>query len=88
MTPKDLLSRDGAAAYLGVSDKTLDRIIRDGLLPFYKIRGRVRISTADLDAYVESCRCQMRPLTPTPRQRTRSTAAARPCAYVPGMKVV
>lgn len=88
MTPKDLITRDAAAAYLGVSESTLGRIISDGLLPFYRIRGRVRISTADLDAYVESCRCQMRPLQPTPRQKPRSTTAQRPCGYIPGMKVV
>lgn len=88
MMPKELMSRPAAASYLGVSDSTLDRIVKDGLLPFYRIRGRVRISKEDLDKYVESCRQQMQPVQPAPRQRRRVAASTRTCAYVPGMKVV
>lgn len=40
---KELLTRIEAADYLGVSTNTLDRIIRDGSLPFYRIRGQIRI---------------------------------------------
>ena len=47
---KELLTRIEAADYLDVSTNTLDRIIRDGSLPFYRIRGQIRIDKTDIDA--------------------------------------
>lgn len=44
------LSRDEAAAYIGVSATTLDRLIKDGMMPRPKrVYGRVVFSRADLD---------------------------------------
>ncbi len=86
---KELLTRIKAADYLDVSTNTLDRIIRDGSLPFYRIRGQIRIDKTDIDTYIESCRCQMQPVGYVQLRKPRSTYSnSRPCAYVPGMKVV
>lgn len=50
---KELLTRIEAADYLDVSTNTLDRIIRDGSLPFYRIRGQIRIDKTDIDTYIQ-----------------------------------
>ena len=71
---KELLTRIEAADYLDVSTNTLDRIIRDGSLPFYRIRGQIRIDKTV--GYVQ------------PRKPRSTYGNSRPCAYVPGMKVV
>lgn len=47
-----LLSRRQAAALLGVSLRTFERIINDdGNLPHLRIRGAVRIRADDLESY-------------------------------------
>jgi excisionase family DNA binding protein len=53
-TPIDrrLASMQSAAAALGISAKTLWRILRAGDLPCVKLGGRTMVSVADLDAYV------------------------------------
>jgi excisionase family DNA binding protein len=47
-----LASMQSAAAALGISTKTLWRILRVGDLPCVKLGGRAMISVVDLDAYV------------------------------------
>ena len=55
------LSRPGAracpvadgATYIGVSEPTLWRLLRDGELPRIKLRGRTLVRYADLDALLE-----------------------------------
>ena len=42
-----------AAAYLGVSQPTLFRWMKDGLLSFYKVGGATRFSREGLDALIE-----------------------------------
>jgi predicted DNA-binding transcriptional regulator AlpA len=53
-TPIDrrLASMQSTAAALGISTKTLWRILRVGDLPCVKLGGRTMISVGDLDAYV------------------------------------
>jgi excisionase family DNA binding protein len=40
----------------GVSDRTLRREIRDGKLRATRVRGRLLIDRADLNAWIESCK--------------------------------
>ncbi len=42
-----------AAAYLGVSQPTIFRWMKDGLLSFYKVGGATRFSREGLDAVIE-----------------------------------
>ena len=46
------LTLPAAAQYLGVSEDTIRRRIKDGTLPAVLIAGRYRISQADLDLMV------------------------------------
>lgn len=86
---KNLISRTAAADYLGISLTTIDRMIQDGDLPYYKIRGRIRFDTVDLEAYVDSCRRQNQPIaTPRFKRKTQRDYSSQVCEYVPGMKVV
>ncbi len=46
----EILSLQEAARYLKVSEHTIRRAIKDGMLPYAKLRGNYRIRKADLDA--------------------------------------
>lgn len=82
----DMLTKDEAAQFLGISRDTLDEIIKNGRLPFYRIGKQIiRIHKKDLTDYVESCRVEPAPS----RARRRSPAAApRVCGYIKGQDVV
>lgn len=89
----DLITKAEAAKILTVSEDTLDRLIRAGMLPVYRISaGITRLDREDVAAYMES-------------RRQRATAIGRKSnkvkmvpevyrggknnsGYVPGMKVV
>ncbi|SDP46401.1 DNA binding domain-containing protein, excisionase family [Klenkia soli] len=49
---KMLLTKDQAATALGVSVRTLDRVVASGALTLVKVEGSARIRRADLDGYV------------------------------------
>jgi excisionase family DNA binding protein len=53
-----LLTVDEVAEGLKISESTVRRLIRSGLLPAYKVgeRGQLRVKECDLDIYVESQR--------------------------------
>ena len=53
-TPVPMLTRDDTAAYLNVSTRTLDRIVRAGEIPAYRIRGHRRFRIVDIDVYIAS----------------------------------
>lgn len=53
MSGKRLLSRQDAAAYLGVSLATIDRLIRDREVTITRIGKRVKFDQDDLDAYID-----------------------------------
>lgn len=75
------ITRKQAAERLSVSVRVLDGLIARGQLPAYKIGSKlVRISEADIEKYMKK-----QIMTPTP---VKAAPAARPCLYVPGMKVV
>lgn len=47
-----------AAAFLGITVRTVYRMIDDGDLPAYKIGRVIRLMQADLDAFVDSQRIE------------------------------
>lgn len=77
-----LITRQEAAERLAVSVKTLDGLIRRGALPAYRIGPKiVRIDEAEIERYLSG-----RLVTPQPQKKAEPPA--RPCRYVPGMRVV
>lgn len=75
-----LIKKPEAAEILGISVRTLEKMIARGALPAYRIGPKtVRLRREDIDAYLESHRAA--PVI-------RAVETARPCRYVPGMKVV
>jgi excisionase family DNA binding protein len=50
------MSRSQAAAYLGVTPGTVYRLIDAGRLPAYRFGRVIRLTGADLDAYIETAR--------------------------------
>ena len=51
------LSKDEVAVILGVTIRTVETYMRDGLLPYYKISRTVRFKLADVEAHLNStCR--------------------------------
>ena len=75
-----LIKKPEAADLLGISVRTLEKMIARGSLPAYRIGPKtVRLRREDIDASLESHRAA--PVI-------RAVETARPCRYVPGMKVV
>ena len=75
------ITRQEAAEILGVSLRTLDGLIQRGGLPAYRVGARlVRLDVRDIEAYMSG-----RLVAPAPKKKPKP---ARPCRYVPGMKVV
>lgn len=75
-----LVSKDKAAELLGVSVRTVERLVAAGSLPVYRVSQRsLRIAREDIDDYLAAHRIEA---------TVRSPAPPRPCRYVPGMKVV
>jgi len=52
-TPRRWYSVRDAAGYLGVSEPTIFRWMKDGILSFYKVGGSTRFAKEGLDAVVE-----------------------------------
>lgn len=46
------LSRRGAAEYLGISDRTLDKLSKGGSIRFIRLGGRVMYEESDLEKYI------------------------------------
>lgn len=85
-----LISKLDAADMLGVSVKTVERLIADGDLPMYKIRGQCRLMASDVRTYIAGCRRVAAKAVPVParRQPARRGSKLVGCGYYPGMKVV
>lgn len=82
----DMLTKDEAAQFLGISRDTLDEIIKAGRIPFYRLGKQIiRVHRQDLVAYVESCRVE-----PGASGNRKKSAAKAPriCGYIKGMDVV
>lgn len=75
-----LIKKAEAAELLGISIRTLEKLIERGSLPAYRIGPKsVRLRREEIDAYLDSHRAA--PVI-------RAVETTRPCRYVPGMKVV
>ena len=75
-----LIKKPEAADLLGISVRTLEGMIKRGVIPAYKIGPKtVRLRREDLDEYLAGH--QAAPVI-------RAVETTRPCRYVPGMKVV
>ena len=85
-----LISKLDAADMLGVSVSTVERLIADGDLPMYKIRGQCRLMTSDVRTYIAGCRRVAAKAAPIParRQPARRGSTLVGCGSYPGMKVV
>lgn len=78
MTP--LIKKPEAAEILGVSVRTLEKMIGRGVIPAYKVGPKmVRLKAEDIESYIDGHLA-------APKIEPRLTT--RPCRYVPGMKVV
>lgn len=53
-TPKGLLTAKQVAAEIGLSDKTVYRLARDGRIPYVRIQGSLRFRPADVKAWLEA----------------------------------
>lgn len=51
-----LLTLDNVSERLSVSISTVRRIVREGLLPAYRVGGRLRFKLHEVDAYVDAQR--------------------------------
>lgn len=88
MDDSRMLTPEEVSEYLKVSQSTLNRIVLDGDLPMYKVRGSCRYFASDVKAYVAGCRkATVAPGIKIPRTKSISTRP-RECKYIPGMKVV
>lgn len=89
----ELLTKAEAAKLLTISEDTLDKLIRGGMIPAYRIaKTCTRLDRRDVLEYLESRRIRAKGL-----QRSQVTAKmlrdearrkAMPSGYVKGMKVV
>ncbi len=52
------VSTKAAAEYLGITPRTLYRLVDEGQLPAYKFGRVLRLKQADVDAFVESARVE------------------------------
>ena len=91
---EQLITKDDVCQLLAVSHKTLDRIIADGSIPFYKVRGRYRFRLSDIEKYIAGCRQQWPSAVDAPKKASSKTQHEStsdfniPSHYYPGMKVV
>lgn len=77
-----LLKKSEAAQRLCINEKTLDRMIRRGALPAYRIGPKcIRIEEKDIEKYIASRQV-------APVLQVRKKTPDRVCRYVPGMDVV
>ncbi len=56
--PIEWLSTDKAAKYLGITNRTLYRLIDAGEVPAYKFGRVIRLKQSDIDAFIEASRVE------------------------------
>ena len=85
MKADPMLTKKEACEALHVSERTIDRIVLDGDLPAYRVRGQLRYRAADIERYLEQSRVYV-----PPKKKIKDRACGKPdkCRYVPGMRVV
>ena len=76
------IDRATAAKRLLINERTLDRMIKNGTIPAYRIGPRmVRIDEKEQEAFIRARKVE-------PEAGRRQAKIERPCLYRPGMKVV
>ncbi|MBQ2633442.1 MAG: helix-turn-helix domain-containing protein [Oscillospiraceae bacterium] len=94
MEKLNLLTKAEVAEILSVSEDTVERMIRAGQLPAYRIaRACTRIDARDVEEYLAARRVKVAALRQTrivgPKDLRRQRAIRDlPCPYKPGDKVV
>ena len=63
MSGRLLITKSEAAEQLGVSVRTIERLITSGRLPLVHVEGAARVRVADLGAYVQSLDANRRTTT-------------------------
>ena len=56
---RPLLTKSSTCEYLAVSERTLDRIVSEGALVAYRVRGQLRFRFDDVEAYLTAHRVQV-----------------------------
>ena len=54
MTPSRLLTLQDVAIRTTLSRRTIQRLVRAGTMPHYRLQGRIRIAPADVDKYLDA----------------------------------
>jgi len=54
----DWLNVEGAARYLGITPRTLYRLIDTAELPAYRVGRVIRLRIPEIEAFIQSCRIQ------------------------------
>ena len=54
--PAKWMSTDDAAAYIGITTRTLYRFIDEGSIVAYRFGRVIRLKTIDVEAYIEGCK--------------------------------
>jgi len=75
-----LVSVADVASMTGLSDTAVYRAIGAGELRAAKLRGRLRIRVADIDAWIESNAVRPVPMEPPPKRPARLREAVAPAA--------
>lgn len=88
----ELLTKAEAAELLAISEDTVDRLIKGGQLPAYRIaKTCTRLDRRDVLEYLESRKIKVRAVKDGSSVRARHLRELRermPSGYKPGMKVV
>ena len=83
----DMMTKEQAAKFLGVSLDTLERFMKDKKIAYYKLAPKiVRFKEEDLREYIDSTRVEAGETEP-PKRKRRSWKEPEN-VYYPGMKVV
>jgi len=72
-----LITKSDAAELLGVSLRTIERLISAGRLPLVHVEGSARVRVTDLEAYVQGLEAQCG-TQPTPSSQTYASPAPPP----------
>jgi excisionase family DNA binding protein len=78
MSRRLLITKSDAAEQLGVSLRTIERLIAAGRLPLVHVEGAARVRVADLEAYVQGLRPTAHPIHHQPEGAL--TAGVSGCA--------
>ena len=87
-TIESMLTKRDACELLSVSPKTIDRIVRDGDLPAYRVRGQMRYKASDIEEYLKRSVVAVPPKALLQRKKYARHKDEERSRYVPGMRVV